>query len=165
MTDPKLSGGGVFDLLIHDVDFCVQVFGKPQAVSAVGYSDMPRGIDWILAQLHYPDTGPVIVTGGWHHPAAFPFSMEYTVVTDGGTLEFGSEGRPPALYAADGNKAPLKLSERDGYRAELEYFLDCCAHNRKPEKCPPEESAVTVKLTRLMLEARSRNGEKLECRI
>ena len=34
------SGGGVFDLLIHDVDFCVHAFGLPEAVSAIGYEDI-----------------------------------------------------------------------------------------------------------------------------
>src|SRR4051794_36938978 len=75
LSDPAVSGGGVFDLLIHDVDYCVALFGAPAAVSAIGYEDMPRGIDTIVAQFHYRDLD-VVVTGGWHHPKAYPFSME-----------------------------------------------------------------------------------------
>ena len=76
LSDPTASGGGVFDLLIHDVDFCIQMFGYPESVSARGYEDLPRGIDWIMAELNYPGIGAVAVSGGWHHPKAFPFSME-----------------------------------------------------------------------------------------
>ena len=165
MVDPAQSGGGVFDLLIHDVDFCLHLFGKPEAVSAVGYEDMPRGVDWITAWFRYPSIGGVVVSGGWHHPKAFPFSMQYTIIADGGTIEFDSAGRPPAIYAADGTEKPLAMTEVDAYQAEIEYFLDCAAAGRRPDFCPPEESATAVKLARLMVEARNRNGETIPCNL
>ena len=165
MGDPAQSGGGVFDLLIHDVDFCLHLFGKPEAVSAVGYEDMPRGVDWITAWFRYPSIGGVVVSGGWHHPKAFPFSMQYTIIADGGTIEFDSAGRPPAIYAADGTEKPLAMTEVDAYQAEIEYFLDCAAAGRRPDFCPPEESATAVKLARLMVEARNRNGETIPCNL
>jgi predicted dehydrogenase len=161
----NLSGGGIFDLLIHDIDFCLQVFGKPEAISAVGYEDMPRGIDWITAQLHYPEIGGVVISGGWHHPKAFPFSMEFTVVGDCGTLEYNSSGLPLTLYRDDGEAEKVAIPDTDGYQAEIQYFMDCCVNNRKPEFCPPQESANAVKVALLMLEARNRNGEKIECRL
>jgi len=163
LADPAKSGGGVFDLLIHDVDFCVYLLGKPAAVSATGYEDLPYGIDLILAEFHYAGIGSVAITGGWHHPKAYPFSMEFTIVSDGGTLDYSSEGRPLALYGADGEKQPLDSAEADWFTEELKYLVDCAAHGRKPEMCPPEESALAVKLTRLMVESRKRNGEKIAC--
>lgn len=131
MGDKKISGGGVFDLLIHDVDFCQHLFGSPESVSAVGYEDMARGIDWIAAEFHYPAIGGVVVSGGWHHPKSFPFSMEYTVVADGGTIEFSSNGHPPALYRADGEKEALAVPQKDGYQEELRYFVECCIQGRR----------------------------------
>jgi predicted dehydrogenase len=164
LSNPAVSGGGVFDLLIHDVDYCVHLFGAPAAVSASGYEDMPRGIDCILAQLHYPGLD-VVVTGGWHHPKSYPFSMEFTVVSDGGTLEYNSSGRPLTRYQADGTEDPLALADTDGFQAELEYFVACVSTGSKPERCPPEDSARAVRLTRAMLESRSRNGERIECKV
>jgi predicted dehydrogenase len=163
-ADPSKSGGGVFDLLIHDVDFCLQLLGTPEAVSAVGHEDMPRGIDWILGQFHYPDVGAVAITGGWHHPKAYPFSMEYTVVADGGTLDFSSAGRPLTLFGADGEARVLDEPESDWYRAEIEYFVQCVSEGRQPAFCPPQESATAVKLARLMVESRGRKGERMPCR-
>src|SRR5271169_1873998 len=52
LADPARSGGGVFDLLIHDVDYCVHLLGKPAAVSATGYEKLERGIDVIVAEFH-----------------------------------------------------------------------------------------------------------------
>lgn len=163
LANPAKSGGGVFDLLIHDVDYCVHLFGKPAAVSATGYEDLARGIDLILAAFHYPEIGAIAISGGWYHPKSYPFSMEFTVVADGGTLDYSSEGRPLALYSADGEKQAIEASDVDWFAEELRYFVDCAANGRKPELCPPEESALAVKLARLMLTSRERNGEKIAC--
>src|ERR1017187_10425636 len=65
---PEKSGGGVFDLLIHDVDMMMHLFGPPEKVSATGYDDDARGIDIIHAEFHYSHGGVVLITGGWHHP-------------------------------------------------------------------------------------------------
>ena len=165
LADPKQSGGGVFDLLIHDVDQCLHLFGKPAEVSATGFVDLAKGIDSITAELHYAAIGSVIVTGGWHHPGSYPFSMEYTVVCDGGTLEYSLAGGGPVLYGVDGTKTVLPLQERDGYEAEVAYFVECCVSGRKPERCPPEESAAAVKLMRLIVEAREKKGEKIPCNL
>jgi predicted dehydrogenase len=164
LSDASLSGGGVFDLLIHDVDYCVQLFGAPAAVSATGYEDMPHGIDIIIAQFHYPDVD-VIITGGWHHPKAYPFSAEFTIVADGGTLEYHTAGKPLTLYQSDGAEAAVELPERDGFEAELEYFIACATTGTKPMRCPPQESAMAVRLTLKMLESRRKNGEKIECKL
>ena len=165
LNDPTLSGGGVFDLLIHDVDICLHLFGKPESVVASGYLDAARGIDCIDALLCYPHGGVVSITGGWHHPGAYPFCMEYTVTLEGGTVEYSSHGRPPVAYTPDGAETPLDGGARDGYTAEIGYFAECCRTGHDPELCPPRESAGAVKLMMLLLESRNRNGRKMLCRI
>ena len=160
LTDPKQSGGGVFDLLIHDIDLCLHLFGKPETVSATGSEALADGVDIITAELHY-DRWTAVITGGWHHPKSYPFSMEYTLVAEKGTVEYSSLGRAPTLYRADGEIEMLALREQDGYRAEIEYFLDCCRRGESPNLCPPEESADAVALALCILEARKRNGEKI----
>lgn len=164
LGDPAKSGGGAFDLLIHDADICLHLFGKPDFVSAVGYESLPDGIDVIGARLSYPNDLTIELAGGWHHPKAFPFSMEYTVVTDKGTVDFRHETRPPTLYASSGVESPLPLGTRDGYAAEIEYFIQCCETRQAPALCPPVQSAQAVGLMKLLLESRRKNGEKLECK-
>jgi len=164
LQDPEKGGGGVFDLLIHDIDMCVHLFGLPEAVSATGYVDLGSGIDLITAQLHYAGHGPVTVTGGWHHPSAYPFSMEYTASFQEGTLEFSIAARPVTLYDSSGQAKAQDVPATDGFQAELEYFLSCARDGKAPERCSPKESADAVRLTLLMVEARSRNGEKLPVR-
>lgn len=166
LGDTEKSGGGVFDLLIHDIDFALMLFGLPDSVSATGHEDLGLGIDAINATLYYEDGFTAIVTGGWHHKKAYPFSMEYTVVADGGTFEYSSQrGDDVILYECSGEKTPVPLRKEDGFAAELQYFHSCCVDGSRPNYCPPEDSAAAVKLARLLLDARKRNGEKIACRL
>lgn len=165
LKDKSKSGGGVFDLLIHDYDIALWMFGKPSHVSAVGYEALEQGIDIITAQLHYASGLTVTVTGGWHHPKAYPFSMEYTIVCDGGSIEYSSAGKAPTLYAADGTDHPLPQESHDGYAEEIRYFAECVNNGAAPERCSPVHSAEATKLALLCNEARLKNGERIECRI
>jgi predicted dehydrogenase len=164
LTDASRSGGAVMDLLIHDIDFCLHLYGNPKVVSAVGHIDLSRGIDWIEARLGYSDAAPVIVAGGWHHPKSYPFRMEFTVLCDGGTLEFRSGDGPLRLYDASGGSETVSGEEQDPFVEELSYFAECVRLRRQPALCPPEESAQAVKLARLLIESRDRQGEEISCR-
>ena len=165
LKDTAKSGGGVFDLLIHDVDMCLHLFGRPEAVSAVGHCDAAAGLDILHGQLFYA-FGAAVVCGGWQHEGAFPFSMEYSVTTDGGTIEYSSAGRPPTLYTQTEQTLPLAVDGSalsDGYAAEIAYFVDCCRAGRQPERCPPAESADALDVMRSLLAARERQGRKILC--
>lgn len=155
LLDPAQSGGAVIDLLIHDIDLCLHLFGQPTAVSATGAQDLAKGIDVLTGQLHYPHLDSVVVSGGWHHPKSYPFSMEYTVVYDQGTLEYSSAGRPVTQYLADGSHNPVELPDKDGYVEEIRYFIDCCLSGNPPTLCPPSESVEAVRIAHLLHQARA----------
>jgi predicted dehydrogenase len=163
LTDRSRSGGGVFDLLIHDVDYCISRWGMPNSVRAVGHEDLPRGIDVVHAELQYADNGPVIVTGGWHHPGEFPFSMEFTVVTDQGTFEWTS-GAPQLHVYGPRQNSNRELPADDAFAAEVAYFADCLVNGRQPQRCLPQQSAQSVALMHRILESRERNGESISCK-
>jgi predicted dehydrogenase len=167
--NPDKSGGGAFDLLIHDVDFCLHAFGKPKSVSASGYCEPERGLDFLNIQLFYEHGGVAAISGGWMEPAGYPSSAGYRVAMENGTIEYNSTGCPPTLFPSGGAGRLLGLGSGlgggDGYRSELQYFAICCRTGTSPEICPPNESADAVKLLRLMLDARTRGGAKLVCRV
>ena len=161
LADPTRGGGGVFDLLIHDVDMALHLFGQPDAVSATGYEDLGKGIDHLTANLYYPAIdSAVTITGGWHHPKAYPFSMEYTVVAENGTVDYNSAGRNTTLYRADGEEEAVKEPSTDGFEAELAYYVSSCVAGKQPEMCPPRESADAVALTQALVELRKEKGAK-----
>ena len=158
LKDSARSGGGVFDLLIHDFDYCRHLLGKPRAVSAIGAEDFDLGIDVVAARLEYEDGVPVTISGGWHHPASFPFSMEFTIVCDGGTLDYRSDKEGLALYNSEGNQEDVALPEKDGFVGELQSFVDSCEAGVAAAACLPEESAESVGMTLAMVRSRSNGG-------
>lgn len=161
--DRDKSGGGVFDLLVHDVDMALLLFGVPAALSSTGYENLAGGVDMVTSEFSYENADSVTITGGWHHRGAYPFSMEYTVVADEGVVEYSSAGRPPAIYWKDGRKEELPAPEVDGYQAEIEYFVKCASAGVQPERCLPAESAAAVKVAKLMVDAREKRGERIAC--
>jgi len=159
LKDPARSGGGIMDLLIHDADFCISLWGMPESVRARGHRDLTRGIDVIHADLMYPKLGPVVITGGWHHPNSYPFSMEFTVTSDSATFEWGSAANDFREYSAEGEARSIPLEDKDPFTAELAYFADCVARDIQPERCPPQQSVMSVKLIEAMVESRENNGD------
>jgi predicted dehydrogenase len=106
---------------------------------------MEKGIDWVQAELDYPGGPPAVISGGWHHPKSYPFSMEFTIIAEEGTLDYHSGLRPLTLYLADGTEEKPVLPPGDGFAGELRYFVECARANRWPETCRPEESAEAVR--------------------
>lgn len=165
LRDKSKSGGAVLDLLIHDFDFCRQLVGLPLAVEATGTEGAAQGIDVIEARLDYGVDAPqVVVSGGWHHPKSYPFSMEFTLVCEDGTLDFRSGDQPLKLYRANGMPETVPLPEGDAFEAELTGFRDACERGRTCEVCPPQESADAVAIAAAADLSRRRSGEMVSLR-
>ncbi len=161
MHDRSRSGGGVFDLLIHDFDFALHLFGKPSSIQARGVEEIEKGIDVVEAELDYGGSQLVSISGGWHHPKSYPFSMEFSIVCEGGTLDFHSGLRRLTLYRGDGSSEEPELSQQDGFVTQLSAFADACDSGTTPELCPPEESALATRMTIAMRTSRERGGKPI----
>ncbi len=163
LKDKQQSGGGVFDLLIHDLDMALYLFGVPERVSATGYEALERQVDVIAAELYYPDF-TVTVTGGWYHEG-YPFSMEYTVTGENGTMEYSLALPKPLLYQPGEAASEVNAGDVDGYQAEIAYFMECVRSGSKPSQCAPEDSKRAVALANLLLASRAAAGKVLACQI
>ncbi len=154
--DSSRSGGAVLDLLIHDLDFALHLFGVPLAIAATGRVE--QDVDIASAQLFYEGM-TVNVTGGWH-PGKFPITMKYRVVGSRASVEFDFNKYAPRILEG-GVSRDLPLEQGDGYAREIAYFVECARRNRQPERCRPEESANAVRLALLVIESRKRGGERI----
>ena len=165
---PELSGGGVFDLLIHDVDIMpapVRQAGARRRPPAT--TTTPRGIDIIHARV------PLLARRrrAGHRRLA---SSQGVPVLDGvhggrrwrhARIQF-RRARSDALPRGRNRGDSSNCRDQDGYCGRGRVLRrTAAATGRQPEICPPRESADAVKLTRLMLEARNKNGERIECNL
>ncbi len=158
MRDRAKSGGGVFDLLIHDFDYALHLLGKPRTITAVGIEDLSLGVDVVDARLEYKSGMPVSISGGWHMPSEYPFSMEFSIVLEGGTLDFHSGHKRLTLYRANGQAEEPALPEKDGFESELEAFVLACERGTAPDECRPEDSALATRMALAMRTSREQQG-------
>jgi predicted dehydrogenase len=161
MRDRAKSGGGIFDLLIHDVDFALHLLGKPKAVTALGVEDLANGLDVVDARFEYESGIPVSISGGWYLPSEYPFSMEFSIVLDGGTLDFHSAHRRLTLYRKGGPAVELPLPASDAFQSELEAFVAACERGSGPKECRPEDSSLATRMALAMRMSRDHGGLRL----
>ncbi len=161
LSERAKSGGGIFDLLIHDLDYALYLFGRPTSVSAIGTEDIVSGIDVVGTRLRYDEGPAVTVSGGWQGRGDFPFSMAFTIVGEAGTLDFHSGQTPLTYYSPDGGSESIGVQQGDGFQAELEAFVAACKTGRPPANCPPQDSALATRIALAMRASREQASTPL----
>jgi predicted dehydrogenase len=157
LTDETRSGGALLDMLIHDIDQILLLFGRPDRIAAKSMG----GPDTVAASLLYANGPEVRLQGGWF-AAGTPFSMSFQVVTGDASLELTSAG----LFLSDkaGQRKKIELAEEDPFRSEIAYFTQCCNENTPPTRCLPLDSAKAVEIALLLAQSRAEGGALLDVR-
>ncbi len=156
LPDKTRSGGAIFDMLIHDIDQILMLFGLPDRVVGKSMGEL----DTLAASLLYANGPEVRLQGGWF-TAGSPFSMSFQVRTDHALLELTSSG----LFLSDrtGQRKKVELPAEDPFLSEIAYFTECCVENAPPTRCLPRDSAKAVEIALLLTQSRAMGGEQLKC--
>jgi predicted dehydrogenase len=136
---PEESGGAALDLLVHDYDQALWLFGAPESATArtVGSDNV------IECGLRYPGGLEVAINGGWYADN-IPFAMEFDLQASEAELRYANDHLQ--LLRPSAAPTEIALPEEDPYATQLAYFLDCCRNGHAPIECPPESSAEAVEL-------------------
>ena len=142
----SLSGGGLFDLHIHDTDFVQFLFGKPTQVYSQGYSKLSGAIDHVLTQYTVKCGANVSAEGSWTMTPGFGFNMEYTIQFEKATLDydFSRTEKPLMLFKEGGEQHVVSFSGHDGYVNELQYISDVITSGGRLETVTPEDGLNAV---------------------
>ncbi len=154
--DPKMGAGAVLNLTIHDFDTLNWFFGKPTRVYATGHFGEFGSLDDLCCTISYPDGVDACVEGSFMMPLKWPFTMGLRVLGDKGALEFlfraslNLEEREKAkkdLALITAKEATeLKAEDKDGYQAELEYFVKCLKSGRQPKTITLEDARLALEV-------------------
>lgn len=141
LLDPKLSGGCLMDMHIHDVDLVNWYFGMPKAVSSVSTSVKVEE-ESIFTQYLYDD---MVVTAGadWSMPDEYPFMARCLVNFEDATAVI--EGGELTIYQDEKGFYP----ERDidtYFIKEMKAFLKYVIDGRKCYLTDPEQIRESVRL-------------------
>ena len=156
MRDYSKSGGCLVDMSVHDFDLSQYLFGMPKEIGGV-YHKMNGNNDFLTANLIY-DGFDVTITGGWYS-CKIPFRASFLACFENGYVE-KSEGN---LYV-NGEKvefpaqdeevdAGINIKSTEGYKEEIEYFINCLNSGSAPEKVMPETSRDSVGMAKEMAKA------------
>ena len=141
--DPKKSGGGLYDLNIHDIDYLYSIFGKPCSVYANGWKSPTGCWNHVVTSLIWESGVKATVdtclemTGNW------PFSIEFRAEGDKGTIHYaltaglnineGVQGSNLTWYpAGEETVVPVEVPQTDMFESELREFFDAARENREP---------------------------------
>ena len=145
MTDKNRSGLVPFDLHIHDLDFMVYTFGKPQETHA--FKSTTDTQDYLNTVYNY-DGFFITTEASWYaspYPfkAAFRFQFEHAVIAwENGEMKIYEENGKiwSPISGGDGlDTGNIGLPASDAYANEIRYFTDCVENGSFPDKVKPEE--------------------------
>lgn len=130
---PENSGGGLFDLHLHDIDYLCYLFGPVRQVYSVGQQNALGSWNHVATSLTFENGVKATSESIIEMPEGFPFTMELNVVGDqralcyrmraGTNLEdVASAVRETWLYGG-GEAQLLDVDLYDAYQNELEHFI------------------------------------------
>jgi predicted dehydrogenase len=153
--DPKLSGGAVLDLMIHDIDALNWLLGTPKSIYARGWESKPGSWDHLHALVDY-GTSHAFIESSEFMPADYPFTMTLKVLCERGSVEFGFRaggvsvemgGGTSLMVYEHGKSYKLEAQAGDAYEAQIAYFVGCIRSNTPPTLGTAEQGRLAVQLS------------------
>ena len=164
--DPKMSGGAVIDLQIHDIDWFNWVLGDPVCVQSQGLRSPDGAISHVWTTVDYACGARAFVEGSFMfkgNPLLIDFralsreaSVEYTYAP----LEFALQGLAGKgdeaatgtlnMYRWGEDPVPLLTPEEDSFtvamRAQVAHFAQCVREGADALLVRPEEARKALEV-------------------
>jgi predicted dehydrogenase len=156
LFDPEKGGGAMFDMMVHDVDFMLYLYGPAKKVYTLASRDDTLCYANVFASMEFESGALGVAETSFTMRSGYPFTMYAKIMGEKATAEFTYRAgydinqRDGALCALDiyrDGQPPerLKPDQYDAYAAEIAYFLECLDRGVKPEVITPEESREVVR--------------------
>jgi predicted dehydrogenase len=142
------SGGALFDLVIHDIDYANFLFGEPDDIECRCLAGTLSKHDYVSAMWNYKHKNiQVRIEGGNRFHKNLPFQAGYMAYFEKASILYTSFKGDVIQIADDQNIKEIPAGDPvSGYYNEIAYFADCIENNRKPVQCMPFSSLQSIKL-------------------
>lgn len=142
------SGGALFDLVIHDIDYCNYVLGPPADIQCNYLPGELSEHDYISALWTYQDKDVrVRIEGGNIFHANFPFQAGFMARFEKASVLYSSLKGQVIQIADDANIREVPAGDAGaGYYNEIDYFAQCMKKGIQPTICSPVSSLQTIQL-------------------
>lgn len=142
------SGGALFDLVIHDIDYAQWVCGAPGEISAHNFPGKLSDYDYVSAIWSYPGKSlKVKVEGGNTFHTEYPFQARFSARFEKASVYYSSE-KPENIMVAKDSKTTLVPAgdANDGFSEEINYFISCIESGKLPVKSTPESALESIRI-------------------
>jgi predicted dehydrogenase len=147
LMDFGSTGGALFDLAIHDIDFVQWVLGKPDSIDATILGGKQSAHDYVCALWKYESGPEVKIEGGnrFHHQ--FPFEAGFSANFEKASIKYSSSQPEHITVATDTETFQETAGDAmEGYQDELDYFITCIEGEEKPEKSLPGSALESIRI-------------------
>ena len=157
-VDPAKSGGGLYDMMLHDIDFVRYVFGPVKEVYAAGWQSETGCWNHVMANLIFENGVKAGIEGSMAMTDNYPFNMNFRIVGENKSEEYNlsaglnledvaSAKRQEIIFenGKDPVLADVDQSE-DAYQNEIEYFADCVESGKETDIVPLEENRNVLEI-------------------
>jgi len=140
------SGGALFDLVIHDIDFLNYALGTPLKIESVCHPGALSSQDYVSAHWYFNGVKAKVDGGNTFH-SSFPFQAGYMAQFENASVVYSS--RIPAFIQVCDNEKIQEIPAGDageGFYKEIDYFTSCIENDAEPLECTPASSLKTIEL-------------------
>ncbi len=139
--DYDRSGGVIYDLAIHDIDFCMACFGPVERVYAKGLlahdASNDHG-DYALITLRFAQGAIAHIEASWLYAAGFYMAFEAS--GSAGIVEYDSRRTRPLVFCPSGAEATKRIGAElpespyaeSAYATELKLFVEAIEQGGEP---------------------------------
>ena len=157
--DPAKSGGGLYDLHIHDIDFLVYVFGKVKSVYAVGSQENTGCWNNVSATINFEcgvsavSEGFMNITGEWDFSTnvrvnGTKAAIEYLNKTVYNSKANKDKINNLVIYHRDSDTKIETVEQYNPYKAETEYFADCVINDKETKAVPSSDVVYVLRIVK-----------------
>lgn len=142
------TGGALFDLVIHDIDFAQWVCGIPDDIQATYLAGKLSNYDYVSAFWNYKDQNlKVKIEGGNTFHGQYPFQASFSARFENASVFYSSTMPESIKIATDTETKNMEVDDSNlGFAQELDYFFSCIEKNVLPGNCLPESSLDSIKM-------------------
>lgn len=143
-----LSGGALFDLAIHDIDFAGSLLGSPSQIKCSYLPGEYSKHDYISAMWSYNIKNVhVKIEGGFTFHKSFPFQAGYMAHFNDASVVYSSMNGDVIQIADNSSVREVPAGDAGaGYYNEMAYFAECLVNGKAPELCMPSSSLKAIEL-------------------
>lgn len=152
--DPQKSGGTLYDLHIHDIDYLIWLFGEVRSVYATGFQNHSDAWDYVCTTVSFANGVKAIVEASHRLPEGMPFTMQITAqspatfiryeFTSTANIDSRKQAAPIVYKMANQTETEIQVQDTDPFVNQLQYFSNCISEDAENEVVPLKDVLYTL---------------------